>query len=452
MQQAMPEGLDGATEVPVAGVVANRAHQPLAPGRAWLAIAILLLIYIFAFIDRQILTLLVKPIQQDLGIGDLQTGLLLGPAFGIFYVVCGIFIGRLVDRLPRRAMIGAGVAVWASATAAGGFVRSYAGLFASRMGVGVGESVLTPAAHAIIAESFPARRLSTAIAIYSSGVAIGSSLAIAIGGLVVHWAGDQALTVPVLGPIRPWNLVLLAVGLSTFLILPLVLFLPDSKAPQVAAAPGEAEGLWMLLKRNWRIFILVPLGFGCTNIVVNAIFAWIPALLQRSFGWEASAIGSAIGIQHALFGLAGQLGTAMLADWLFARRMTDAHTRVQLWSLLVSIPLLALGLVSGSAWMVLLLSTPFIMLSFPFLGYANAAVQLLTPSRFRGRVSAIFLAIVTVMGTLFGAPLVGLATQAGGMALGSALALTTLLAGLAGVSILAMAGRALRAAHAGGLS
>lgn len=420
----------------------------VSPLRAWLAISILLVIYIFSFVDRQILTLLVKPIQNDLEIGDFQMGLLLGPAFGLFYVICGIFMGQLVDRLPRRAMIGGGIVVWASATSAGGFVRSFAGLFVSRMGVGVGESVLTPAAHSIIAESFPPRRLSTALAIYSCGVSIGSSLAILIGGMVVHWAGSQNLVLPIVGAMRPWNVVLLAVGLATFLALPLLLLLPETRTHATPPSAASKEGgIAAHIFGQWRIFLLLPIGFGCTNIVVNATFGWIPALLQRDFGWEPAMIGTTIGVQHIVFGLAGQITMAMLADGLFARKMTDAHTRIQIWSLVLSIPLMAIGLVAGSPWLIILLSTPFVMLSFPFLGYANAALQLLTPSQFRGRVSAIFLAIVTAFGTLLGAPLVGLATQIGNIDLSKALALITVAGGIGAVLCLSIAGRALKQAH-----
>jgi MFS family permease len=357
-------------------------------------------------------------------------------------------MGQLVDRLPRRAMIGAGIAVWATATTAGGFVRSFAGLFVSRMGVGVGESVLTPAAHSIIAESFPPRRLSTALAFYSCGVSIGSSLAILIGGMVVHWAGDQNLILPIVGAMRPWHVVLLVVGLATFFALPLLLLLPETRPPSLRPEAAAQGGIAAHIFRQWRIFVLLPIGFGCTNIVVNATFAWIPAMLQRAYGWEPAMIGTAIGVQHIVFGLAGQIIMAMLADALFARKMTDAHTRIQIWSLMLSIPLMAVGMVAGSPWLVIVLSTPFVMLSFPFLGYANAALQLLTPSRFRGRVSAIFLAIVTAFGTLLGAPLVGLVTQIGHVDLSKALALITLAGGAGAILCLSITGKALKRAHA----
>lgn len=431
----------------------SASTEKAAGTRAWLAVAVLLLIYIFSFIDRQILTLLVKPIQQDFGIGDFQMGLLLGPAFGLFYVACGLFMGQLVDRSSRRAAIGLGMSVWGLATAFGGIARSYAALFVSRLGVGVGESVLTPAAHAIIAESFPPRRLSIALAVYSSGVVIGSSLAIAIGGAVIQWVGDGDLTVPVIGLIKPWNLVLLVVGVATLMIIPVVALLPKSgpaKPLRHVDAPADI-GLLDLVRSNWRIFLLIPFGFGCTNIVVSATFAWIPAMFDRSFGWSAGDIGLALAIQHLVCGLAGQLGMAMLADWLYARGMADAHTRIQVISLSLTIPLLAIGLLSNSAWGVLLLGAPFIMFSFPFLGFANAALQLQTPSGLRGRVSAMFLAIVTATGTLLGAPLVGLMTGAlalGDQPLGTAMAIVSVAAGALSAASLFIAGRALRDAHA----
>lgn len=426
----------------------------LSPARAWFTVAILLLLYIFSFVDRQILTLLVKPIQADLGIGDFRMGLLLGPAFGLFYAICGVFMGRLVDRFPVRGIVGSGVACWGLATSLGGFARSFAGLFACRFGVGVGESVLTPAAHVIIAENFPPRRLSLAMAVFSSGVFIGSSLALAIGGLVIHLVGNGAVNLPLLGSILPWNMVLLLIGLTTLLITPIVLLLPNRRshhgmAAGVANASAEPrEGLWQLVRREWRIFLLMPFGFGCTNVVVNANFAWIPALLERSYGWEPARIGAALAVQHLVCGLAGQIGMAMLADRLYARGMADAHVKVQIGSLLISIPLLAIGLLGGSAWLLLALSAPFIILSFPFLGYANAGLQLRTPSHLRGQVSALFLAIVTIVGTLLGAPLSGLLSGSGFMgprSLAVGVAGISVLAALAALICLTVVARALRA-------
>lgn len=429
------------------------AGTPLGSSRkAWLAVSVLLLIYIFSFIDRQILTLLVNPIQQDFGIGDFEMGLLLGPAFGLFYVICGLFIGQLVDRHSRRTMIGAGVALWGTATALGGFARSFAALFACRLGVGVGEAVLTPAAHAIIAESFPPRRLSLAIAVYSTGVIIGSSLAMAIGGAVVHLVGNSEVIVPLVGAIQPWNLVLLTVGLATLAIVPIVMLLPNSRPPAPARTASKAEpsGLIAFVRKEWRIFLLIPVGFGCTNIVVNATFAWIPALFDRSYGWSAAEIGTAIAAQHMVCGIAGQLGMAFLADWLFARGMSDAHTRIHVWSLVVSIPLLIAGFMWGSPWAVLILGAPFLIFSFPFLGYANAALQLRTPSALRGRVSAMFLAIVTATGTLLGAPLAGLLADAlplGTQPLAGSMAIISAGAGALAITCLIVAGRALREAY-----
>src|SRR5215212_8289192 len=135
----------------------------------WVVVAALLAFYVMSYLDRVIINMMVEPIQRDLAITDFQLSLLQGPAFGIFYVVAGLALGYLIDRRSKRLITMGGVAVWGSATTLSGFASNFGQLAVGRMGVGVGESVLTPAAHAIIAESFPREKLSTAMSIYTMG-------------------------------------------------------------------------------------------------------------------------------------------------------------------------------------------------------------------------------------------------------------------------------------------
>ena len=181
---------------------------------AWYVVIILMVCYTLSFIDRQILSLLVKPIQQDLGINDTEMGLLQGAAFGIFYTLLGLPMGWLADRISRRNLIAVGIFFWSLMTALCAVARSFGSLFFARMGVGVGEATLAPSAFSMISDYFPRERLGTALSVYSAGIFIGAGLALIVGGTVVSAVSNiPAITMPVLGTIASWRLTFLIVGL-----------------------------------------------------------------------------------------------------------------------------------------------------------------------------------------------------------------------------------------------
>lgn len=444
---------DAATSAPLAPdahfAAAALARQNTA--RGWATVSILLVFYVFSFIDRQIMTLMVAPIERDLGIGDFEMSLLIGPAFGLFYVACGLFIGGLIDRFPRPLVIACGVLIWGLATAGSGLVSSFRGIFFARMGVGVGEAALAPAAHALIAESFPPQRLSTAMAVFTMGVIIGSATATLVGGTLIHLVSSgELVAVPVFGAVRPWQAVFLCVGVATLLLLPLLLLLPRSTwaRPVVTHASGaDGEAFAAFVRRNWRIFLLLPIGFGCTNVIVQANASWLPSLLGRVHGWDPARIGLWLGVLNLVFGLAGQLGGAMVVDRFYARGKVDAHVRYHLIGLAISVPCLIVGLASGQVMILLAMAVPFQLLSLPFVAYAVAALQIRTPSHLRGRVSALFLVIVTALGTLLGAPVTGYLTQHvlhDPTAIATSLIAVDTAAGLIGFLTLSVVSRALR--------
>ncbi len=160
---------------------ASNSDYP-APGYAWYVVVILTIAYIFSFLDRQILSLLVEPIRADLGITDTQIGLLQGLAFGIFYTVLGIPIGRLADRYSRRGIIAAGTTIWCLMTAACGLARNFPQLFLARIGIGVGEAALNPSAFSLISDYFPRARRARPMSFYNMGVSLGAGLAHGHGG------------------------------------------------------------------------------------------------------------------------------------------------------------------------------------------------------------------------------------------------------------------------------
>ena len=383
---------------------------------AWGVVGIFLLLYIFSYIDRSIITMMIKPLERDLHLSDFQLSLLMGPAFAAFYVICGLPMGYLVDRFSRRWLTAIGVFIWGTATVACGMAGSYAQLFAGRLGVGVGESALTPAAHAMIAERFPPKRLATAFSVYTLGVVIGGGIATIVGGAIVHMVTDiDRVALPLFGEVRAWQLIFLAVGMPTILLSPLIFLVKEKSLTERHAfnATGSQTGVTLrqLLSKHWLLFLGLPFAFGCTNILANAWGGWSPAMMMREYGWNAAQVGMAWGVQHMIAGGIGQIGGALIVDWLYARGMKDAHVKYQMFGLFLSAPCLIWAAFSGNPWAFLVLTGVFYTVTFPFVGYAAAALQIFAPSHLRGQVSAIFLAIVTLVGTGLGATMTGLITD-----------------------------------------
>ena len=161
-------------------------------GYAWYTVAILTIAYVFSFIDRYILGLLIEPIKADLGLSDTQIGLLLGLAFAIFYATMGVPIGWLADRQRRTWIVAAGIAVWSAATALSGLARNFTQLFIARLSIGIGEATLSPCALPMISDSFPRARRARAIAVYLMALSLGAGIANLVGGQVIAWSNSCA--------------------------------------------------------------------------------------------------------------------------------------------------------------------------------------------------------------------------------------------------------------------
>ncbi len=186
---------------------------------SWYVVTVLMLAYVFAFLDRQIIALLVDPIKRDIGVTDFQMSLLLGPAFAFFYVTLGIPVGRLADRRSRRTIIGIGIAIWSVMTAACGLAKTFTHLFLARIGVGVGEATLQPCATSVISDYFPREKRGRAISVYSMVLGIGAGLAFVLGGQVVAAVIDgPSIALPLIGEIYNWQIVFLIVGLPGLLV------------------------------------------------------------------------------------------------------------------------------------------------------------------------------------------------------------------------------------------
>ena len=381
--------------------------------RAWSTVAILMLAYVLSFIDRQILNLLVGPIRRDLVISDTQMSLLMGLSFALFYTVCGIPLGRLADTKSRRGLIAIGVLFWSAMTAACGMARLYWQFLLCRIGVGVGEAALSPAAYSLIADSFPAERRATAISVYSMGVYLGSGLAFLLGGLVIKFASAQGdVLLPVLGEVRPWQLIFLILGAAGvwFTLLLLAVREPARRGVGAGVAVPLIE-VGRYLRANRRTVLYHNFGFAGLAFAGYGSAAWIPTFFIRTYGWDAGHVGVVYGSIVAVFGCLGIVFGGRLAVWLAKGGRTDADMRVGLYAAMAALPCVAsFPLMDNALWAAVLMAPTVFCLSMPF-GVAPAAIQEIMPSAMRGQASAIYLFVITLIGLGIGPTAVALVTD-----------------------------------------
>ena len=188
-------------------------------GTASYALVLLFIAYVFSFIDRQILALLVGPIRDEFGITDFQFSLLQGAAFALLYTFAGLPLGRLADRYSRRLIISGSVLFWSVMTVSCGLTKSYTQLFIARMGVGAGEAGLTPPAYSIILDSFRPAHVGYAMSFYKLGVHVGGGLALVIGGVLYDYLESVgSIVLPMVGEIKPWQATIICVGAPGILL------------------------------------------------------------------------------------------------------------------------------------------------------------------------------------------------------------------------------------------
>ena len=383
------------------------------PKIAWYSVGVLLLAYTCSFIDRTILALLVEPIKSDLGLSDTQIGLLHGLAFALFYTLMGIPIAMLADRYSRRKIIAIGVIFWSIATALCGLANRFSTLFLARVGVGVGEAALSPAAFSLIADSFPPQRIGRALSVYSTGVFIGAGLAFIIGGAVIGFIREaDGITLPLIGELRPWQAAFVIVGLPGVVIglLALTIREPRRRGDQRSPPPPVAQ-LWQHFSDNRRLFVCHFLGFALLSAAFNAVAGWGPAFLQRQHGVDASTAGLGLGVAVLVFGTLGLLTGGWLTDRGRERGHGDAALRVGMLSGAGLVPFGLLATLAPTSLQSMLWLAPFMFFASMSFGGAAAAIQWVTPGRMRAVFSAVYLFFNNLLGIGLGPIVVALVTD-----------------------------------------
>lgn len=385
-------------------------------GYAWYVVFVLSLAYAVSFVDRQVINLLVESLRADLGITDAQIGLLQGLAFGVFYTLLGIPLGRLSDVLNRRNIIVAGAGVWSLMTCFCGLSGSFGQLFAARVGVGVGEGALSPAAMSIIGDYFPAERRSLALSVYVMGTSFGAGIALIVGGFVVTWVSAHGMfDVPLFGRLAPWQVTFLMVGLPSLLLIPLLLSVREPPRRDLLAGPrGRGVPVRDAVAYFWdrrRAYVGHILGMSMVSVFTYGIAAWVPTLFMRVHGWSAQDIGLAYGLITLVFGMAGVVSGGWLAGRLRRAGYMDANWRVMVGDIALLVPCATLApLASSPDWALALLAVAVFLSTMPY-GVAAAALQDITPNQLRAQASALYLFGLGLLGLGLGPAGVGFATE-----------------------------------------
>ena len=404
------------------GALPGTDHRPgiTYPSRlvAWYTVGVLFLLYWLSIIDRLIISLLVDPIRADLGITDFQFSMLLGVSFAIFYALFGLPMGWLVDRFSRRGVIYVGVTIWSLATAACGLAVGYWQLFAARIGVGAGEAALSPAAHSMLADSFPRERLTFAMTVFGLGATLGGGAAYGLGGWFVETTAHlETIAVPVFGDVRPWQVVFLALGIPGLVLGLLMFTLPEPvRHGRLGKTAAVEEGhaftqLFQFVKSRGRFFLAHFAGFPLLGALTTGVGVWLPAYMGRHFGWSPGEIGSALGVLFGAGGVLGMLVGGKCVDALFARGYQDAHMRWMMLCVLVAGPAAVLGLLSSNVWVFLGCMAVFHILLCPLPAVAAAALQIVSPNELRGQVSALYVAIGSILSISVGPSIVAAFTD-----------------------------------------
>ncbi|MFL6829036.1 MAG: spinster family MFS transporter [Sphingomicrobium sp.] len=359
---------------------------------ASLVLALLLLAYVFNFLDRQILGILAGSIIADLKLSDAQFGAIGGIAFALLYSILGVPLAMLADATRRSWVIAGSLALWSAFTALCGTATSFLHLFLFRLGVGIGEAGGVAPSYALIADYFPPHARARALAIFSLGIPLGLAAGTLIGAYLAAWID--------------WRAAFLAMGAAGVLLAPVFLYVVRDVPRPAAAAGGLPLRATFALVGRKPSFWLMAAAASCSSLAGYGLALWTPSVLERSFHLELIARGQFLASLFLVGGTVGVFAGGWLADRLGpADRSWYARLPMIAW--LITAPTFVAGLLAPDlrlAWPLLLIPNA---LNILWLGPVTTAVQHLVPQRMRSTASASFLLINNLIGLGVGPTLIG---------------------------------------------
>lgn len=380
---------------------------------AWFVVALLTIGFTLSIVDRTVLVLFVEPIKRDLAISDTQFSLLYGLAFTMLYAVAGIPLGRLADRFSRRLVIALSILGWSIATCACGRAASFGQLFLFRVGVGVGEAGLAPAATSMITDYFPRDRVARPMATYSAGGLVGSGLALIFGGALVSLAERIGeVEVPVIGFLRGWQAVFLILGFAgAFFALAFRLVREPPRGGRGGEVTAKTRDVAAFTVSHAAFYLPFWVGMGLATTVNVAFGAWAPSHFIRTFGWSPAETGYIYGTVVLVSGSIGIGLMSWLSEILHRRGTTDSHIRIALAAVLCAMVPAAAAPLMPNAWVSLAMLGLALAFSPVAVSMAPVTMNILSPNRMRGQIFAVYVLVQSVLGWVCGPFIVAVLTD-----------------------------------------
>jgi MFS family permease len=402
-ETAIPESVDSTAQWPRSSV-------------AYYTLFVLVLSTTSSQLDIAIVPYLASHIKADLHLSDTALQLLIGVSFALFYTLVGLPIGWLIDRYSRRLILTLGILTWSIGTALCGLAQNVAQLFSARFVVGAGEAVNGPACYAVLADLFPRDRLPRAVTLLQVGTMLGPAIALVLSGFVLHLFLDMQPVQVLFGVMHGWQLVFILVGAPGLLVALLIATTmrdtprrviraqlteslserPTSLASASVACLKDFAVAFRYMTHHWRVFGPMFAALLAGSFSIGSL-QWIPIFFERTFGWHPGKLAMMQGTaQFIVMPLGMFLGVA-LAEHFTRRHRSDAAIRVLIVARLIGLPGI-FGVLVPYPWLAFGLRS----LSYFTIGFGapsqNAAMQIVTPAELRGKITALYLFIYSVLG------------------------------------------------------
>jgi len=382
----------------------------------WYVAFILLIGFTFSFIDRQVLNLLVVPIQNDLNITDTQISALQGLAFVITYVGLCVPIGRIIDKTHRVSVMIIGLLIWSAATIACGFSKNYISMFIARMGIGAGESTVHPGSISILGDYFDSDKIASPMSIYLLGPYLGAGIAMIFGAQVLDWTSqmDSNFILPLVGEVAPWQLTFIAVGLPGVIVACLFLTIREPKRRIQEIESQEAPSFKKIaeyIKNNWQVYGAIIIGNSCLIILLYGLQSWVPTMLLRVYEWDLIQSGRVYGLIAMLAGSAGVLSGPFVLKLMSKNNIDAPHFKLAIFGIsMASLSLVLLPFQANVNIALIFVTLASFFVTLPLAGTSSAMV-IVSPNRIRGVITGIYVVVTSVFGLVLGPFLVASSTD-----------------------------------------
>ena len=379
------------------------------------AVAILTLAQVFAFIDRQIPSMLVEPIKQDFNLTDSQIALLGGAAFSIFYAIMALPIGYAVDRYTRTKVLGTGIFLWSLMTALAGLANSFGKLFGARIGVAVGEAVMAPISVSLVSDSFPENKQGKPMGIITSGVYIGIGITLLGGGFLIDYLTSiGGITLPLIGYLKPWQATFMIVGIPGLVLAIAAFYLKEPRRIEEQVDSNhlvDKKNVFLHLKEHRKTLIPMFGGLIFMALIFYSFSFWAPTMMIRTFNISLTEVGFILGMITIISSITGTIIAGSAVDYLRNRNYSDAPVRAAMIAVMLALPpIISLSFVQTElgAWICIAMYLLFIS-SFAPLGLL--AISGVSTGNVKGQTAAIHAFLMMAFGLSLGPQLTAFFTD-----------------------------------------